>query len=65
MRGMPTLVGCLVQVSTLQRTPQRVISTYMALVEELAAQLTKTDPATCVTGELDFNLYIFNFTQMP
>ncbi len=52
MSVTPTSEGCLEQESTLQRTHQRAISTSTGSVVAQAARRTKTDPATCATGDL-------------
>lgn len=51
MRGMHTLEGCLELEFTLQRTPPKVTSMCMELVEALVAPHTKTGPAISATGE--------------
>ena len=53
MSVMPTLEGCLERASTLQKIRQRAISMSTESVEALDARRTRTDPATCATGDLD------------
>lgn len=55
MSVMLTLVGCLEQVSTLQRIHQRATSMSMASEEGLAVRRTKIGPAICATGNWTSN----------
>lgn len=55
MSATLTSEGCLELGSTLQKTPQRAISTSTVSVEAQAAPHTKTDPATYATGNSTHN----------